>query len=104
MGAAPVRAAGPAVAPEWQYAAMHANLVPASIQHAASRITIAVVDTGADVSAPDLAAKSPTAWSAISGTPAVADAVGHGTFSLLARRRAPSRTATCSTASAGTRG
>jgi subtilisin family serine protease len=74
-------AAGPAaLQPEWQYAATGANRVPASVVHAAARVTIAVIDTGADLSAPDLAAKAPTTWSVISNGPAVTDTLGHGTF------------------------
>src|SRR4051794_236359 len=41
--------------PEWQYAATRVDLVPAWISRAASSVTIAVVDTGADVTAPDIA-------------------------------------------------
>jgi subtilisin family serine protease len=78
----------PAIAPapvpggafEWQYAAARENLVPASVSHAASAITIAVIDTGADVSAPDLAAKMPTTWSVRSSSTDVTDYYGHGTF------------------------
>jgi len=78
----------PAIAPapvpggayEWQYPAAREQLVPASVAHAASAITIAVIDTGADVSAPDLAAKAPTTWSVRSGSPNVTDYYGHGTF------------------------
>ena len=74
--AAPV----PGGAYEWQYAAARENLVPATVVHAASAITIAVLDTGADVSAPDLAAKSPATWSVRSNSPDVTDYQGHGTF------------------------
>jgi subtilisin family serine protease len=78
----------PAIAPapvlggayEWQYAATRENLVPASVMRAASAITVAVVDTGADVSAPDIGAKSPTTWSVRSGSSDVTDYHGHGTF------------------------
>ena len=78
----------PAVAPapvvggayEWQYAAARENLVPASVAHAASAITVAVIDTGADVSAPDLAAKTPATWSVRGNSSDVTDYYGHGTF------------------------
>ena len=43
-------------------------------------VTIAVIDSGADTSAPDLAAKSPRTFNLVSGTSGVRDAVGHGTF------------------------
>lgn len=70
----------PGGAYEWQYAAVKANLVPEAIQRAAAAITIAVIDTGADLSAPDLAAKAPTAWSVRTRRGDVVDGNGHGTF------------------------
>jgi subtilisin family serine protease len=88
-----VSAAEPALAPwssstapfanapfEWQWAATRANAVPASVKRAAAAITIAVVDTGADLGAPDLRAKSPATHSVMSGTANVRDRNGHGTF------------------------
>lgn len=65
---------------EWQYAATHADTVPESVLRAASAITIAVIDTGADLGAPDLAAKSPFAFDTRTQAEDVADIVGHGTF------------------------
>jgi subtilisin family serine protease len=65
---------------EWQYQATHANAVPASVLRAASALTIAVVDSGADLAAPDLAAKQPQTYNAVTGDTAVRDTVGHGTF------------------------
>ena len=65
---------------EWQYGAAREHLVPAGVLHAASAITIAVIDTGADVSAPDLAAKAPTTWSVRDNSSDVTDYYGHGTF------------------------
>ena len=65
---------------EWQFAAARADAVPRSVQRAAAAVTIAVVDTGADVTAPDLAAKSPTTWSVVGQSPDVRDLNGHGTF------------------------
>jgi subtilisin family serine protease len=65
---------------EWQWAASHADLVPLWVQQAASRVTIAVVDTGADLAVPSLAAKSPTPWNVLTASSAVSDQVGHGTF------------------------
>lgn len=80
--------AEPALAPsvlpggayQWQYTAVKANLVPEPIQRAAAAFTIAVIDTGADLSAPDLAAKVPTAWNVRTRSGDVADGNGHGTF------------------------
>src|SRR5439155_2700634 len=65
---------------EWQYEAVHETAVPDWVLRAASAITIAVIDTGADLSAPDLAAKSPSAYNVRSGTANVRDTNGHGTF------------------------
>jgi subtilisin family serine protease len=65
---------------EWQYAAAGESLVPATIRQAASAVTIAVIDTGADVSAPDLAAKAPMTWSVRTNSTDVTDYQGHGTF------------------------
>ncbi len=39
-----------------------------------------MIDTGADVTAPDLAAKAPAAWNERAGSTDVRDTVGHGTF------------------------
>ena len=65
---------------EWQFTAAREDRVPDWVQRAASSVTIAVVDTGADVSAPDIAAKNPTTFSPRNGTADVRDTVGHGTF------------------------
>jgi subtilisin family serine protease len=67
-------------APEWQWTATHSDLVPTSVHRAASRVTIAVVDTGADVTAPDLAAKPLRLHSVVTGGADVTDTIGHGTF------------------------
>src|SRR3954452_4419319 len=76
---APLTTGGAAV-PEWQWTAAHADLVPSWVQDAAHNTTTAVIDTGADVLAPSLAAKSPVTWNVTSGTTTVHDALGHGTF------------------------
>ena len=65
---------------EWQFAAAREDQVPPSVAAAAASITIGVVDTGADATAPDIAAKSPTTWSVVSASPDVTDTNGHGTF------------------------
>jgi subtilisin family serine protease len=88
-----VPAAEPALAPwasstapfadapfEWQWAATRVDAVPESVLRAARAITIAVVDTGADLTAPDLRAKAPASHSIVNGTPNVRDRNGHGTF------------------------
>lgn len=66
--------------PEWQIRATRADLVPDSVLRAAAAITIAVVDTGADVGAPDLAAKAPVTWNTRTGAGDIRDTNGHGTF------------------------
>jgi subtilisin family serine protease len=66
--------------PDWQWTASHQDLVPDWVRSAASAVKIAVVDTGADVDAPSIAAKSPITWNVATGKPSVSDPVGHGTF------------------------
>jgi hypothetical protein len=65
---------------EWQYRSTHADAVAPAVLRAASSLTIAVIDTGADLSAPDIAAKSPLAFNTRTGTGDVRDSNGHGTF------------------------
>jgi len=67
-------------AAEWQFDATRSNLVPPSVEQAAAGLTIAVVDTGADVAAPAIAAKAPITHNAVTGNSTVSDATGHGTF------------------------
>ena len=65
---------------EWQYTATREDAVDPAILRAAGAITIAVIDTGADLTAPDLAAKAPIAYNARTGSNDVRDSAGHGTF------------------------
>ncbi|HVA30852.1 MAG TPA: S8 family serine peptidase [Gaiellaceae bacterium] len=65
---------------EWQYRAAHEDAVPAAVLRVASSIRIAVIDTGADLTAPDLAAKNPETYNTRTGTGDVRDSNGHGTF------------------------
>jgi serine protease len=74
---APAVAAGPL---QWQYAAVRADAVPDEVRRAAQGQTIAVIDTGADLQAPDIAAKAPRAHTVRAGATGVADRNGHGTF------------------------
>jgi subtilisin family serine protease len=67
-------------AAQWQFAATRADQVPASVVAAAAGVTIAVIDTGADLAAPDLAAKAPHAYSVRTRSADVLDRNGHGTF------------------------
>src|SRR5436190_12627562 len=73
-------ATGKSVPWEWQFTAVDENSVPEVVLRAASSVTIAVLDTGADLSAPDIAAKNPVTFSARTGTSDVRDTAGHGTF------------------------
>jgi subtilisin family serine protease len=66
--------------PAWQWTATRANLVPSWISAAASSVKLAVIDTGADLSSPTIAAKSPVTWNVVTSSPSVSDVVGHGTF------------------------
>jgi hypothetical protein len=70
----------PGVPYEWQYIATRVNEVPEPVLRAASAIKIAVIDTGADVTHPDLAAKKPETWDIVHRRANVADKDGHGTF------------------------
>ena len=77
----PALVASPGGAPlQWQYGAVHADQVSLEIARAAARLTIAVIDTGADLGAPDLAARSPLAYSVRVRSADVTDRNGHGTF------------------------
>jgi subtilisin family serine protease len=70
----------PGVAWEWQWDAANMAAVPDWVLRAAKSMTVAVVDSGADVRAPDLADKSPATWSVLSRSHRVRDNLGHGTF------------------------
>jgi subtilisin family serine protease len=78
--AEPSLATSPDNAFQWQYAATHADVIPEGVTQAAAEMTIAVIDTGADLAAPDLAAKSPLSYSVRTKHAGVTDPNGHGTF------------------------
>jgi subtilisin family serine protease len=65
---------------EWQYYSVGVDRVPRRITAAAARITIAVVDTGADLASPALAGKVRGAYNVHTGGRRVPDRNGHGTF------------------------
>lgn len=65
---------------QWQWYATRTHLVPEWALRAAANVTVAVIDTGADVSAPDLAAKAPQGFDLDTGSTSIEDAHGHGTF------------------------
>ena len=68
------------VAREWQYYSVGVERVPRRVAAAAARLTIAVVDTGADVTSPALAHKVRGTYNAHTGRRRVRDTNGHGTF------------------------
>src|SRR4051794_17356233 len=70
----------PGIAWEWQWDAARVGEVPDWALRAASSVTVAVIDSGADLNAPDLAHKSPRTWSVLSRSHRVRDRLGHGTF------------------------
>jgi subtilisin family serine protease len=78
--AEPGLAVSPEAAFQWQYAATHSDQVPEAVSRASGAITIAVIDTGADLAAPDLAAKTPLTYSVRTRSSAISDPNGHGTF------------------------
>jgi subtilisin family serine protease len=63
---------------EWQYAATRADAVPTRVLRDAARITIGVIDTGADVTAPDLTRVQ--GFNVRTRSADVRDVTGHGTF------------------------
>ena len=73
-------AAVPGGAYQWQYVLTGADRVPDRIRSRSRRIRIGIVDSGADLSAPDLEGKRPMTYNAIDNSRDVKDVVGHGTF------------------------
>ena len=73
-------AATSATVPEWQWTAMHTDQVPQWVLQQAASVTIAVIDTGADITVPSIAAKHPITYNIVTGNSLVQDLVGHGTF------------------------
>jgi subtilisin family serine protease len=63
---------------EWQYAATRSDAVPTRVLRDAAQLTIAVIDTGADVTAPDLARVQ--GFNVRAGSADIRDVTGHGTF------------------------
>jgi subtilisin family serine protease len=70
----------PGVAWEWQWDAAEMEAVPDSVLRAAAQVKIAVIDSGADLRAPDIRDKTPRTWSVLSRSRRVRDVLGHGTF------------------------
>lgn len=65
---------------EWASGATNLDRVPAAVLAAARSLTIAVVDTGADVSSPDLSGRIDATYDVRTGARSVPDRNGHGTF------------------------
>jgi subtilisin family serine protease len=65
---------------EWQYAATRSDAVPTRVLRAAAQITIAVIDTGADVTAPDLSSNRVQGFNVRTRNADIRDLTGHGTF------------------------
>jgi subtilisin family serine protease len=65
---------------EWQYVATRAHQVPEAVLRSAAAVKVAIVDTGADVTHPDLAAKAPETYDVVRKRTEVRDKDGHGTF------------------------
>ncbi|MGH2970792.1 MAG: S8 family peptidase [Gaiellaceae bacterium] len=64
----------------WQLAALDEQTVPPTVVRAAAHVEIAVIDTGADMTVPEIAAHTSGAHDVRTGTANVRDANGHGTF------------------------
>lgn len=69
-----------AVAYQWHWSATRSDLVPDWALRAAAGVTIAVGETGADLSAPDLADKVAGGFDVGTALEDVEDTHGHGTF------------------------
>ncbi len=80
------------VVPEWQWSASRSDAVPAWVRAQAASITIAVVDTGADLSVPALGPKAAGTWNVTTNSSEVTDRVGHGTFVASLAAGAPDPT------------
>jgi subtilisin family serine protease len=70
----------PGIAWEWQWDAAHMPEVPDDALRSAAAVKIAVIDSGADLGAPDVGDKHPGTWSVLSRSGTVRDVLGHGTF------------------------
>jgi thermitase len=64
----------------WQLHAVGESSIPSSVLEESAHIEIAVIDTGADLAVPEIAARRPHAYDVRNGTTNVRDENGHGTF------------------------
>ena len=74
---------------EWQFTAAHEDAVPDSVLRAAGAVTIAVLDTGADITAPDIAAKNPVVFSPRTGSADVRASLSGDSLDARAERAQP---------------
>jgi subtilisin family serine protease len=75
-----VAALAVAAASGWQLTAVHETGIPSSVIAASAHVEIGVIDTGADLSVPEIAARTASVYDVRNGTANVHDANGHGTF------------------------
>lgn len=64
----------------WQLGSIDEQSVPPAVVQASANLRIAVIDTGADVSVPELAARNLLTWDTRTNGTNVRDTNGHGTF------------------------
>lgn len=64
----------------WQLGAIDEAGISPNVLHASAGVEIAVIDTGADLTVPEIAARTVRAYDVRTGTSDVRDANGHGTF------------------------
>jgi subtilisin family serine protease len=64
----------------WQLAAIDEQGVPPAVTRAAGQVEIAIIDTGADLGVPEIAARTSGSYDVRTGTANVRDPNGHGTF------------------------
>jgi subtilisin family serine protease len=64
----------------WQLAGVHETMIAPNVLHASARVEIAVIDTGADLAVPEIAARTVGAYDVATKTSNVRDVNGHGTF------------------------
>ena len=64
----------------WQLGSIDEQSVPRAVVQASASVRIAVIDTGADVTVPELAARTVLTWDTRTGGANARDTNGHGTF------------------------
>jgi subtilisin family serine protease len=64
----------------WQLSAINESNIPPAVLRSAAHVEIAIIDTGADLTVPELAARGPAAYDVRTKTADVRDVNGHGTF------------------------